>query len=78
MINIRTLNRIADENDLSIRIEKRDIPQGTLDYELGYGRQYDISGFDSNRFEELIEAILTNSNFFFQSTYIRTLLTLTE
>ena len=79
MINIRTLERIADNNNISVDIIKRDVPKSTLDYELGYSRQYDITGYDFSKFEDLLRRkVSIDCNFFFQRTFPGTLLTLTD
>jgi len=78
MINIRTLERLVTENDLNIQIVKRDITPKDIDYHMGYGRQYDVSGYSYTKLEELILINCPEQDFFFQDIYIGSLLTLTE
>jgi len=75
MINIRTLERIARENDWSVDIEKRVLSADEIDYHMGY-RVYDIRGINSHKFHYLSEENgIDPESIFTQDTYPGVLLT---
>lgn len=76
MLNIRTLEKIAEKHNLTVIIEKRELTNNDIDYHMNH-RVYDVSSYDSSKFCFLLEELeeMKQYSFFIQDSFIGKILT---